>query len=180
MNIRSFSWTWLREVVLFAGVGVMNTAVDIVVLNLLVLLTHHDQGWWLLLFDGLSFLAGLINSYVLNGRFTFRDSGSGDFGRFLRFVAVNAVGLLINTLIVWTLSPLLGGLVVEGHDKLLSPIMAVNVSKGLATVFSLCWNYLAMKYWIFRREEPALVNDDGANVVIPVQMLMERETKSAV
>ena len=138
----------LREVILFVGVGVLNTVVDFIVLNLLIALTRHDSGWWLLIFNGCSFLAAVINSYVLNGRFTFRNSGPSDSWRFIRFVAVNAVGLIINSVIVWSMSPLVG--------RLLPILVAINVSKGLATLLSLCWNYFAIKRWIFLTETPNL------------------------
>jgi len=166
--------------IFFAAIGVMNTAVDFLVLNLLILLTHHDQGLWLLPFDGVAFLAGVLNSYVLNGRFTFRHSGSGGSYRFLRFVAVNGVGLVMNSLVVWALSPLLGAII--------SPFGAMNVSKALATLVSLCWNYFAMKHWIFRSEQTVktvpcvLPPEDNANSVVPVgaSLGMEREMESAV
>ena len=179
MKIRCSLLSRLREVILFAVIGVMNTAVDFLVLNLLILLTHHDQGLWLLPLDAIAFLAGLINSYVLNGRFTFRNSGSGDYWRFVRFIAVNGVGLVINSLIVWSLSPLLGAI--------LPSLVAMNASKVLATGFSLCWNYFAMKYWIFRGEKPVeavpyVFPDSDENAILPVEIPpgAESEIKSAV
>jgi putative flippase GtrA len=179
MKIRNSLWTSLYEVIFFVGIGVMNTAVDFLVLNLLILLTHHDRGLWLIPIDAVAFLAGMINSYALNGRFTFRNSGSGGFWRFVRFVAVNGVGLVINSLVVWAVSPLLSGI--------LSPLVATNASKILATLFSLCWNYFAMKYWIFRRAKSVeavfyALSDGDENVNLPVETRpgMESEIKSAV
>ena len=180
MNISIFSRTRLREVTLFAAVGVTNTAVDFAVLNILVLLTHHDHGLWLLPIDAVSFLIGLINSYVLNGRFTFRSTELRNFQKFLSFAALNVVGLVINTLVVWALTPPL--------DRLLAPMVSVNMSKILATVFSLSWNYFAMKRWIFRSEKTSSAHEDsGTGDVLLVEdelrvltAAMESETKSAV
>ena len=138
----------LREIVLFVGIGVLNTLLDFAVLNLLIALTHHDRGGWLLVFNGLSFLAAVLNSYVLNGRFTFRSSGPTNLQKFLPFVAVNAVGLLLNSVTVWAMSPLL--------DHVLATIVAINVSKAVATLVSLCWNYYAIKRWVFRTERPTI------------------------
>ncbi len=131
----------LREIVLFVIVGLLNTAIDFTVLNLLIALTNHHSGWWLIIFNCLSFLTAVTNSYILNGRVTFRHKGLGDPWIFTRFVVVNAVGLVINTGIVWLMTPLL--------DGTLSPIVAVNVSKALAVLVSLCWNYVAIRRWIF-------------------------------
>ncbi len=129
------------EVVLFVIVGFLNTAVDFAVLNLLILLTHHDSGLWLIVFTCLGFLAAVLNSYVLNGRLTFRGQTSHTSYRFVRFIAVNAVGMIINSSIVWLMVQIIG-------DRL-SPIVAINVSKALAVMCSLCWNYFAIKRWVF-------------------------------
>ena len=131
----------LREAVLFLLIGVMNTAIDFGLLNLLIMLTYQHSGWWLLIFNGLSFLAAVSNSYVLNGRVTFRYRELGDPLRFARFIGVNAMGLVINSGIVGLMAPLL-----EGRY---SSIVAINVSKALAVLVSLCWNYLGSKRWIF-------------------------------
>ena len=131
----------LREVVLFLLIGVMNTAIDFGVLNLLIALTYHHSGWWLLTFNGLSFLAAVSNSYVLNGRVTFRYRELGDALRFTRFIGVNAMGLAINSGIVVLMAPIL-----EGRY---SSIVAINASKALAVFVSLCWNYLGSRRWIF-------------------------------
>jgi putative flippase GtrA len=154
MNIRISLWTRLREVMLFVGVGILNTGVDFTVLNSLILLTHHDQELWLLPFNGIAFLAAVINSYILNKRFTFRHSTPSERWGFLRFVVVNAGGLVVNSLIVWALSPLL--------DDILPRIIAINVSKTLATGVSLCWNYFAMRRWIFHRREKTVEVQPGA------------------
>jgi putative flippase GtrA len=161
----------VREVILFVGVGVLNTAVDFAVLNLLIRFTHHEDGWWLLAFNGLSFLAAVINSYVLNGRFTFRNNGPGDPWRFTRFVVVNAGGLVINSVTVWSMSPLVG--------HVLPIIAAINVSKALATAFSLCWNYFAIKRWIFRTETLEITNI-GGDVVEAVSVTIGGKTHNEI
>jgi putative flippase GtrA len=136
-------WRQFREVVLFITVGISNTAVDFAVLNLLIALTHYRNGPWLLAFNSLSFLAATTNSYIWNGRVTFRMQAQGGSWRFIRFVALNAVGLSINSVTVGLITP-----VMASHFPL---FVAVNVSKALATVLSLSWNYFAFKRWIYRR-----------------------------
>jgi len=126
---------------LFAIVGLVNTALDFATLNLLILLTHHDSGLWLIGFTCCGFLAAVINSYILNGCLTFRGQTSRAPHRFVRFVAVNAVGLVINSSIVWSLVQIAGD-----H---FSPLVTINASKVLAVVCSLTWNYIATKRWVF-------------------------------
>ena len=130
-----------REIVLFVIVGLLNTAIDFMVLNLLILLLHHDSGIWLIGFSCISFLAAVVNSYVLNGRLTFRGQTSRTSSHFIRFVAVNAVGLVINSTIVWSLVE------ISGHRF---PVMVIiNVGKAMAVFGSLTWNYVATKRWVF-------------------------------
>lgn len=183
MHIRIPSWSRLREMLLFAGVGISNTGVDFAVLNSLILLTHQDQELWLLPFNGLAFLTAVTNSYILNGRFTFRNRRPSDRWGFLRFIIVNAGGMILNSLIVYALSP--------QFSEILPRIIAINMSKTLATGVSLCWNYFAMRRWIFHQEKTVEAHigatlTDSENKMIPagalssVSPVMESDIKSAV
>src|SRR6185437_2763666 len=81
----------LREIGAFALVGVANTALDFAILNGLILLTHQDRGAWLFGFDLFAFSVGMLSSYFLNARVTFRQSDLASGGRVLRFLAVSIV-----------------------------------------------------------------------------------------
>jgi putative flippase GtrA len=129
------------EITLFVIVGLLNTVVDFTVLNLLVILTHYSSGLWLIGFTCMGFLAAVINSYLLNGRLTFRGQTSGSSYKFIRFIAVNAVGMVINSVIVWFVVLLIG--------NRLPVLVAINVSKILAISCSFSWNYFAIKRWVF-------------------------------
>lgn len=140
----SRNWQRIREIALFMAVGILNTVIDFVVLNLLIALTQYRSGPLLLVFNSISFLAATTNSYIWNGRVTFRVKAQGGSWRFIRFVALNAVGLGINSTTVWLMTPFM-----VAHFPL---IVAINVSKALATILSLSWNYVTFKRWIFRAE----------------------------
>jgi putative flippase GtrA len=145
--IRTY-WPRLREVGLFGMVGIANTIVDFAVLNLLILITHEHKGLWVFGFSALSFFAGVVNSYVLNAYVTFRYHKAGNVwnpSRVVRFIAVNAVGLLLNAGIMWLITPV--------FSNLYSPMLAINLGKVFATLVSLCWNYCVMKLWIFAVKE---------------------------
>lgn len=130
-----------REIGVFALVGVVNTALDFAILNGLMALTHQDHGAWLFGFDLLAFAVGMTSSYLLNARVTFRQRAGTGAGRLLRFAGVSLVGLLINGVIV---------LLVRGvAPHALPALVAVNGGKLLATGASLCWNYLALRRWVF-------------------------------
>jgi hypothetical protein len=74
----------LREIGTFALVGVVNTALDFAILNGLILLTHQDHGAWLFGFDLFAFSVGMLSSYFLNARVTFRQGNLASGGRVLR------------------------------------------------------------------------------------------------
>lgn len=132
----------LWQVAKFALVGVLNTAIDFGVLNLLILLTSYTQGTGLGLINIPSFSLAILNSYFWNRKWVFSDSKKGNF---VVFVAVTAIGLLINTGVVvgiTTLIPPAFGL---------SPTLWVNVAKVFATGFSMVWNFAGYKLIVFRR-----------------------------
>ncbi len=150
----------VREIVLFVLVGLLNTAIDFAILNLLILLTHHNSGMWLIGFTCAGFLAAVINSYVLNGRLTFRGQTSDSSHHFLRFVAVNAGGLVINSTIVWSLVQ------ISGHR--FPVVVIINVGKALAVFCSLTWNYIATKRWVFNASSvhPAFTASPAPTVLV--------------
>jgi len=130
-----------REIVMFALVGVLNTMADFSTLNLLVVLTHIHQGPALFALNGVSFTVAVIISYVLNTRLTFRQGDVTDLGQLARFIGVSLVGLLLNSTVVLLTTP--------WFDRLQSSVLAVNAGKLLATGASLCWNYLAMRRFVY-------------------------------
>lgn len=133
-----------REIVLFVIIGFLNTAIDFAVINLLIILTHRDSGIWLITFTCLGFLIAVINSYVLHAYLTFQDQTSRPSHYFIGFVMINAVGMIINSSIVWLLMLILSA-------GKFSVMVEINVSKVPAVLCSLTWNYLATKHWVFKR-----------------------------
>ncbi|QQP93046.1 GtrA family protein (plasmid) [Skermanella sp. TT6] len=84
------------KVVSFAAIGVMNTAIDLLVYTVLtVALQIHP-----LTANVVSFSLGSVNSFWMNGLFTFRRSGSEfvRLDRFVRFAGVTALCLGLSTL----------------------------------------------------------------------------------
>lgn len=59
----------------FAVVGVINTAVDLTMLNTLIAVSHRGRSGLLYsVFKAISFLVAVLNSYRLNSRWMFRYS----------------------------------------------------------------------------------------------------------
>ena len=131
----------------FAEVGILNTAIDFGILNLLIWLTGITGGWAIAPLNATSFLFATTNSYFWNKFWTFKKKGGAAGGEFVQFLIVSAIGIGINTGIVVAgttlVSPVLG----------MSPAAWANIMKLLATFVSLVWNFLGYKFIVFKSKE---------------------------
>lgn len=127
----------------FGLVGVINTAVDFAVLNVLV----GVFGLPLVPANIASTATAMVVSYSLNKKAVFRGSNGGNARQLVIFVVVTLVGL-------W----LIQSVVIVGAHALLasvtswSSVITLNVAKVIGTVASLTWNYLWYSRVVFRQE----------------------------
>lgn len=86
------------QIARFAIIGVLNTAVDLAVLNTLIALSHRGRtGLLYSFFKGISFLVAVLNSYWLNSRWAFRQTAAQSASlRLGRFLSISVLGLAIN------------------------------------------------------------------------------------
>lgn len=130
----------------FFLVGILNTIIDIGVLNILIALLNVATGFLYAVFKGISFLVATTNSYFWNKFWTFeKRQETAKPGEFLKFLIVTTVGLLINvgvaSVVVNVIGPQLGITV-----KLWASIGAI-----VAAFFAFVWNFLASKFVVFRK-----------------------------
>ena len=129
----------------FVLVGIINTVVDLGVLNLLIQVTHTGQrGFDFMLIKTTSFMVAVMNSYYLNRSWTFRATGrhkslvrSGS-----QFLIVSLVGAVVNVgtaSYVATFVPPITGL-----EKLWPSAAAL-----VGTAGSFIWNFIGYKYIVF-------------------------------
>jgi len=142
----------VTEILKFAIVGAINTAIDLAVLNLLIVLFHTGKsGFYFGVFKAISFLAALTNSYILNRTWTFSGAAKRkthiQFGQFL---VISLIGLGINvsvaTAFVSSIRPLAG----------LSALWP-SVAALVGTAVGLIWNYFGYKYFVFIHEDTELL-----------------------
>jgi putative flippase GtrA len=88
----------ISQIARFAVVGVVNTAVDLAVLNSLIALSHRGRtGLLYSLFKAISFLVAVLNSYWMNSRWAFRQAAAPNAAmRMGRFLSVSVLSLAIN------------------------------------------------------------------------------------
>ncbi|MBI4050039.1 MAG: GtrA family protein [Candidatus Doudnabacteria bacterium] len=134
------------QFVRFLVIGVLNTAIDFAVLNLLSYATGITRGNGLIGLNLISFSVAVTNSYFMNKRWTFRyDARGRQTRKYVEFFILTGIGALINTAIVRVVStnvePLFG----------LSPREWLNFAKALATGVVLVWNFTGYKFIVFKR-----------------------------
>ncbi|MFY9457568.1 MAG: GtrA family protein [Candidatus Spechtbacterales bacterium] len=129
----------------FILVGVLNTLLDLAVLNGLIVLTGIAIGWHFSLFKGASFTIAVVNSYFWNKFWTFRKKGGVGASEFGQFLAVSLVGLGIN---VGAASLLVN---VVGPKGDMDPQLWANVGAVAAIAFSTIWNFIGYKFFVFKK-----------------------------
>ncbi|GEO80786.1 GtrA family protein [Pararhodospirillum oryzae] len=117
------------EMTRFASVGLINSGIDTGVFAAL----HWLAGWPLPLANTAGFLVAVINSYLLNGAWTFRRPGHPAFAPSLRqgalFALANLGGLVVSTVVLVALAP----------------VMPVLAAKACAIGAGFVWNYGASR-----------------------------------
>lgn len=139
-----------KQFVKFGLVGVLNTAVQFVVFYFLFRQFHMPM----MVASGLGYVAGIVNSYLINRVWTFEVKEKKQAGEFMRFVAVNIVSMGVN-LGALKLLVVYGGLLPE-----LAQVLAIGAS--------LVVNFIGNKWWTFRSE-------DGVNFR-RAQLMQKEET----
>ena len=120
----------------FMLVGVLNTAIDFAVFFALV----EGFGVAIVPANVLAFATAVINSFFLNKYWSFagRTSSRPNTIQLPLFVAVNLVGMVLSTGILWWLAG----------------FFPVWLAKVLATVASFIWNFVASRQLVFRLDSP--------------------------
>lgn len=157
-----------QQVARFAAAGVVNTLVDYVlflVLTSLLRLPLH-RSW---IAKAISGAVAMINSFILNRRWVFRGSAGGR-GQLVRFFVVTLIGTFVVQLggthalsalwpgpgqVAFQLASIIG--LPTLAPRFLSEEMVIRtVAFGLATIASMCWNFIAYRRWVFAPPGAAL------------------------
>lgn len=128
----------LAQFIKFSLVGASNTLVDFGV----YLLCTRAIGVYYLVAHGISFTTAATWSYVMNRKWTFRDTTSRVQTQYIKFLLVSVVGLGLTSLLLYLFVHHL-----QIHDV---------IGKALAIPLVLIWNFSINRLWTFRK--PALAN----------------------
>lgn len=140
------------QVAKFGLVGVLNTAVDFGILNVLIFATGFDKGLELAILNVGSFTVALTNSYFWNKWWVFGGQGAAKTRmEFVQFIVISVIAAAVSSTIVGGMT---GYIAPPGG---LSSEQWANIAKVFAVIFSFVWNFLGYKFIVFRRAVPETV-----------------------
>ena len=146
-----------KQVGKFGIVGIINTLVDLTILNVLNLVfgVHYA------LANTISVSVAIVNSYILNKSWTFKDKDKRILKQFAIFVFLSLIGLLINNSVMILLKESLTFIpnffVSVVHFLKLSSIFSddfviLNSAKAFAILASMIWNFITYKKFAFNKK----------------------------
>jgi len=133
----------VRQAVKFILVGILNTFVDLGVLNLLIFTTGIASGFGYSVFKGVSFTVAVVNSYILNKFWTFKTTGS--FGKFF---IVSLIGFGVNVGVASVVVNIIGNQLLSFG---VSEKIWANVGAIAATFCAMIWNFIGYKFMVFKK-----------------------------
>ena len=125
-------------------VGAINTAIDLIVLNGLLLVSGSQSTTAFSVCKAISFAASVINSYLMNKHWTFAGAGARNVRvEFGQFMGVSLAGLAINNLC---------STLVFQHASIAPQLAAFRptIAALVGSAAGLAWNYVGYKAFVFK------------------------------
>lgn len=150
---------WNRSFVRFATVGIVNTGVDFLILNILVFAFGLNK----IPANMISVSLAMLVSYALNYRVVFRNTDSGHGKKLVVFVAITMFGLFIlQNLIIYIMvhlftepASLASSVLNYLRINLDEQFILLNTAKIFATVVTMIWNFLMYRKYVFGPAKPS-------------------------
>src|SRR5947209_20016722 len=101
----SRTWVWyssLLQILRFSIVGILNTSIDVLTLNILVLLFPIHNANLLLIYNSIAYLFAALNSFLLNKYSTFKRKHTVTCGELLRFVILTGIVITCKSSTLWS------------------------------------------------------------------------------
>ena len=141
----------LWQMAKFAIVGVLNTLVDFAVFQTLNLTIG-----WVYAAQVLGYTAGVINSYLWNSNWTFREQRTRSLREMALFLLVNLASLGVSLGMMWLLREVVGitneSVALWMPSSIAGFIKGDTVCKLIATVFAIAVNYLGNRLFVFKKQ----------------------------
>lgn len=129
----------------FAAVGVLNTMVDLGILNLEIVIFGTPAAWPYRIFKTISFLAATTNSFLWNKFWTFNSSEPANPSQTVKFYLVAVGGFLLN---VGIASYVFSGV---ARPLSVSPNLWANIGAIAGYASAFLWDFFGYKYFVFKK-----------------------------
>ncbi len=133
-----------RQFARFSVVGILNTLIDVTMLNMLLWRYPTHSAKLLLVYNSCAYCLGALNSFCLNKYWTFKQRYALTGGEIVRFAVVSITGILCSDSILWLVARFL-------HPLIINNLLWANISKGIAIVGTMTLSYLGMRLWVFTK-----------------------------
>lgn len=132
----------LKQFLRYCLVGAANTAIDLLILNILLWRFPTNNVQVLVGYNSIAYAGGAVSSFFLNKYWTFRRTHKASWREVTRFVVSLVLEILYSNVLIW-----LAG-------KALQPFIANttlwgNASKLVAVAVGAVITYLFMRFWTF-------------------------------
>jgi len=124
-----------RQFIKFCIIGAVNTIIDYSI----YLLLNRVFGLYFLYANIIAIIVAMTSSFIFNKYWTFRNNEKKIRSQSIKFIIVNIIYFFLNNFIVFALANYLAV-----YDIL---------AKITATIVGLFWNFVANRYWTFRKTE---------------------------
>ncbi|HEX6922908.1 MAG TPA: GtrA family protein [Bacillales bacterium] len=130
----------------FNLIAISNGIMDIGSLNLMIWLWPTDNNWIVVIYSAVAYLLAVINSYIWNSRYTFRQETERGHRQKILFGLQAVVSFIIHNLVFW--------LALNGLEWFLSSRWLVdNGAKFIAMFASSTASFVLMKWFVFRKKD---------------------------
>lgn len=130
------------KVLRFGLVGGLNTLVDLLILNILLLLFPTNKTPIILVYSALAYSLGAVNSFLLNKYWTFGYRQKTTWREVVRFIVTTLCGIVWSSIILWLASRVL-------HPFFVNTTILANASKVIAISGTALISYVGMSLWVF-------------------------------
>ncbi|MBB6734470.1 GtrA family protein [Cohnella zeiphila] len=127
----------------FSLIGLMNGAIDLLLLNVLLAVWHTTNPLALIVINSVAYAGAVLNSYYWNAKFTFRRESQFSAKEKTAFAVQALVSLLISNIVFISFVYLL-------NFSALPVWMIENGSKGISMMLSSLCSYFFMRLFVFK------------------------------
>ena len=131
-----------RQFLRYCLVGGVNTAIDLLTLNILLWRFPTNNVQVLVVYNSFAYSSGAVSSFFLNKYWTFRHRQRTTWREVIRFVAVLLLEVLYSNGLVWLAGKAL-------QPVIANPTLWGNASKLVAVVVGTVITYIFMRFWTF-------------------------------